>query len=183
MRRPVVWGLILVVAGVAFSDAARAEASGEAYRLGPVEVARGGPDAFLLGLGAFDVRDYEGELAAAANLEYRFGRKFVVVGPALGLVANTGGGIYGYFALYADISIGPVVLTPQLAAGGYREGDSLDLGGVFAFREALDLSYRFEDGGRLGVRIAHISNAGIYERNPGVEEAYVTYSLPLGPVF
>lgn len=183
MRRPVVWGLMFLVAGVVVTDRLHAETADDAYRLGPVEVARSGPDAFLVGLGAFDVRNYEGELSPAANLEYRFGRKVLVIGPALGLVANADGGIYGYFALYADISIGPLVLTPQLAAGGYRQSDSLDLGGVFEFREALDVSYRFDDGGRLGVRIAHISNAGIYDRNPGVEEAYVTYSLPLGPVF
>jgi lipid A 3-O-deacylase len=98
-------------------------------------------------------------------------------------VANLEGGVYGYFGLYADISIGPVVLSPEIAVGGYSQGDSLDLGGVLEFRETVDLSYRFDNGSRLGVRLAHISNAGVYDENPGAEEAYVIYSMPLGPLF
>ena len=46
---------------------------------------------------------------------------------------------------------------------------------------SLDLAYRFDNGHRLGVRAAHISNASIHERNPGEEELLLTYSFPLGP--
>jgi hypothetical protein len=65
--------------------------------------------------------------------------------------------------------------------GGYRKGNSTDLGGVFQFRQSIDLSYRFDNGHRLGVRAAHISNADIQERNPGEEEILLTYSITLGP--
>jgi lipid A 3-O-deacylase len=65
--------------------------------------------------------------------------------------------------------------------GGYHEGDSADLGGVFQFRESIDLAYRFDNGHRLGVRVAHISNAGIHDKNPGEEEILLTYSFSLGP--
>src|SRR5918999_3197051 len=181
MRRPVTWALCLVgcliVTGQTQSQSAE---SADAYRLGPIALARSGPDAGVVGLGAFDAKDRRSARSGAANLEYRFGRKLFVIGPALGLVANLEGGLYGYFGLYADISVGPLVISPQVAAGGYGRGVSAALGGVFEFRETVDLSYRFGNGSRLGVRLAHISNAGLYDENPGLEEAYVVYSIPLG---
>lgn len=68
--------------------------------------------------------------------------------------------------------------TPFLGLGGYSEGDDTDLGGVFQFRASLNLAYQFHDGSRFGVRFAHISNAGIHDRNPGEEELLLTYSIP-----
>ena len=52
---------------------------------------------------------------------------------------------------------------------------------MFQFRQSLDLEYRFANGHRLGIRVAHISNASIHNSNPGEEELLLTYSLPLGP--
>jgi hypothetical protein len=72
-------------------------------------------------------------------------------------------------------------VTPLLAIGGYGEGSSKDLGGVFQFRQSLDLAYRFANGHRLGIRVAHISNGSIHDSNPGEEELLLTYSLPVGP--
>ena len=73
-----------------------------------------------------------------------------MVGLSLGLVANTRGGLYGYVGVYGDLSYRKFYLTPQLAMGGYHEGASSDLGGVFQFRESLDLTYRFDNGHRFG---------------------------------
>ena len=69
----------------------------------------------------------------------------------------------------------------QLVQGGYHGGDSTGLGGVFQFRLSLDVAFRFDNGHRLGVRGAHISNAGVNEQNPGEDELFLTYSVPLGP--
>jgi lipid A 3-O-deacylase len=184
MRRSRTPAVMCFIACLTIAAPGRAgtDSGGDAYRWGPIAIARSGADAFIAGVGAFDLQDRRSSLSAGANAEYRFGRKLFVIGPALGLVANLDGGVYGYFGLYADISIGPIVLSPQVAAGGYRQGDSIDLGGELQFRESVDLSYRFDSGSRLGVRLAHISNAGIYEDNPGAEEAYVTYAIPLGPL-
>jgi hypothetical protein len=49
---------------------------------------------------------------------------------------------------------------------------------VFQFRSSIALSYEFAHKARLGLSFAHISNAGIYDDNPGAEEIYVFYSLP-----
>jgi hypothetical protein len=80
-----------------------------------------------------------------------------------------------------DLSYRRIYVTPQIAMGGYHDGDSANLGGVFQFRLSLDVAYRFDNGHRLGVRAAHISNAGVNEENPGEEELLLTYSISLGP--
>jgi hypothetical protein len=97
-----------------------------------------------------------------------------------GILANREGGVFGYGGVYWDLAAGPWHLVPALAVGGYRQGDSKDLGGVFQFREAVEIAYQLENGMRLGLQIAHISNAGIYASNPGQEDLMVTVSLPLG---
>ena len=96
-------------------------------------------------------------------------------------MANTDGGLFGYAGAYADLSYNTFYLTPQLAMGGYGEGRSQDLGGVFQFRQSVDLAHRFDNGHRLGIRLAHISNASIHDISPGEEELLLTYSWPLGP--
>jgi lipid A 3-O-deacylase len=159
-----------------------AQAADEGYRIGPLEIARSGVDRLALGLGAFDFPHDENP-SFAANPEYRFGQRLFGIGSALGLDVNTDGGLYGYLGLHADIAIGRTVLTPMLAAGGYRQGDSLDLGGVFQFRSALGVAWEFDNAVRLGVRITHLSNADIYDENPGVEELFATLSVPFYPGF
>jgi lipid A 3-O-deacylase len=147
-------------------------------RLGPIVVHGNGADNLLFGGGVFDLRH---DPSGAGTVEYRFGRKVSLIGPALGLLANTDGGLFGYVGAYADLSYRKIYMTPQLAVGGYGQGSSKDLGGVFQFRQSLDLAYRFDNGHRVGIRAAHISNADIHDINPGEEELLLTYSFPLGP--
>jgi lipid A 3-O-deacylase len=147
-------------------------------QLGPIVVHGNEADNLLVGAGVFDIRD---ETSAAGTIEYRFGRKVFVVGLSLGLLANTDGGLFGYVGAYSDLSYKKVYITPQLAMGGYEEGSSSELGGVFQFRVSLDVAYRLDNCHRLGVRAAHISNGGVNEQNPGEEELLLTYSVPLGP--
>lgn len=151
----------------------------DALRLGPVELRGDGPSYAEVGLGGFNVLDMDdGGASAAGQIQLRWGRKLYFVGPAIGLMGNTDGGGFGYGGVYADIAVGDVVFTPLLGAGGYAEGDSSDLGGVFQFRTALGITHEFDDGTRFGVRVAHISNAGIHDDNPGEEELYLTFALP-----
>jgi hypothetical protein len=150
----------------------------EFARLGPIVVHGNEADNLLLGAGAFDLRD---RTAAAGTIEYRFGRKVFVAGLSLGLMANVDGGLYGYVGTYSDLSYKRIYFTPQIAMGGYHEGDSTNLGGVYQFRLSLDVAYRFDNGHRVGLRGAHISNGGVNEENPGEEELFLTYSVPFGP--
>ena len=172
--------LALLGALSATASTARADEHGTTAfaRLGPIVVHGNEADNVLLGAGVFDLRHHA---SAAGTAEYRFGRKVFVIGLTLGLMANTDGGLFGYAGTYADLSYKKFYVTPQLAMGGYGQGSSQDLGGVFQFRQSIDFAYRFENGQRLGIRAAHISNAGIHGINPGEEELLLTYSFPIGP--
>ena len=170
---------LLSVLSVTFNVARADEAGTTAFvHLGPIVVHGNEADNLLLGAGVFDLRH---DSSAAGTIEYRFGRKVFVLGLTLGLMANTEGGLFGYVGTYGDLSYKKFYVTPQLAMGGYHEGSSQGLGGVFQFRQSIDLAYRFDSGHRLGIRAAHISNAGIHDNNPGEEEVLLTYSFPLGP--
>lgn len=149
-------------------------------RWGGLSVRGAAPHYFDVGVGVFDFREpfERSERSAAGRLELRAGKKLWFLGPAVGLVANTDGGVFGYGGVYADIAYGNFVVTPLAALGGYRQGDSSDLGGVFQFRLSLGLSYQFENRHRLGLNVAHISNKNIHDTNPGEEEIYLTYAIP-----
>jgi lipid A 3-O-deacylase len=153
-----------------------------AFRLGPVAALGDEPSYAELGVGVFDVFSFQGERAtsAAANVQLRWGRKAWFIGPAIGLMANTDGGVFGYGGIYFDLTYNRVVFTPFFGPGGYVQGHSKDLGGAgpLQFRTELGVAYQFDGGARLGARIAHLSNAGIHHSNPGEEELLLTYALP-----
>ncbi len=152
------------------------------YQEGKVQVFGDGPDVLALGVGAFDAVKKD-PLSAEFRAEYRWGQKLLFVGPLVGVMANTDGGVFGYGGGYFDIQIGRVVLTPTAGMGGYRRGDSKHLGGTFNFHIGFDMAYRFDDGARLGVKFSHISNAFTQDINPGAESFLLTYSMPLGNMF
>ena len=129
-----------------------------------------------LGAGVFDVGD---DYSAAAGLaEVRFGRKLAFIGPILGVMANVDGGVLGYAGIYGDMLWGKLAITPAWAVGAYRQGNSRDLGGTFELRTALTLAWAFDNGVRLGVHGAHISNGKLHEKNPGEDELMLVLALP-----
>ncbi len=188
MRRPVLRAASLMAAVLAallaLSGAARAEDGAEEQAVVEsfwgVDLLGPGPHYLDLGVGVFDVfeRKSDSERSAAARVEFRLGDKLYGVGPAVGALANTDGGAYGYVGLYADFKYGDLVVTPLAGLGAYHQADSSDLGGVFQFRLALGLTYQFEDGARLGLTLGHISNAQIHDENPGEDEVYASFALP-----
>ncbi|MBN8531044.1 MAG: acyloxyacyl hydrolase [Alphaproteobacteria bacterium] len=137
------------------------------------------PHYLTVGVGAFEVlrSDYtSGEF----RLEYRAGEFWWHVAPMIGLMANTDGGFYGYGGFHANIELGyGFRLVPNVAVGLYEEGSSRDLGGPVEFRSGLELNYKLPNEALLGVAFSHMSNASIYEHNPGQESLVVLYSHPL----
>lgn len=171
--------LVIALSGLC-QQPARAQSPSDTPSLGSARLA--GDDASRLdfGVGAFDILGDRGARPSAeGQVEFRYGRKLFFIGPAIGILANTRGGIFGYGGLYADVRLGQFVLTPVGAVGGYHRGGSEDLGGVFQFRASLELSYEFANQSRLGVQLAHISNAGTHTENPGPNEVLLTYTIPL----
>jgi hypothetical protein len=153
--------------------------------VGPVDILGDEPSYGDIGLGAFDIQGHrESGTSAEARAEFRYGKKLFYIGPAIGVLGNTSGGIFGYAGVYGDLALGPhIILTPLAAVGAYRRGGSEDLGGAFAFRLSANLAYQFDNLSRVGMQFAHISNAGIYNRNPGENELLVTYAVPLNLPF
>lgn len=140
------------------------------------------PDFLALSAGVFDFDD--DETSAEFRYEYRSDKKLYHIGPFVGLMANSDGGVYGFGGIYLDIFLGRrFVVTPNFAIGGYAEGNSKDLGHVLEFRSAFEIAYRFDDRSRLGVAISHISNASIDDDNPGVNSLVLTYAIPFHKLF
>ncbi len=100
--------------------------------------------------------------------------------PVVGATVNTDGGVYGYVGVHYDWEFSPNwVLTPGIAAGVWSRGSSFDLGGTVEFNESLELDYKFAGDYRAGVRIAHLSNASLYDYNPGANSLMATFSVPI----
>jgi lipid A 3-O-deacylase len=146
---------------------------------GPAKADSYDPALLVLGAGAYDVLHQDKD--ALFRGEYRFGTRILYVRPIVGVEVNTGGGVYAYGGFGINLPITDhIVLFPSGAFGYWERGDSKNLGAHEEFRTGAEIAYRFDDASRIGVSFHHISNAGITQRNPGVEEAMVEYAIPLG---
>ena len=137
-------------------------------------------DSLTLYGGVFDVLNDAD--AAQFGAEYRFTLKNSQFKPTLGFNFDTDGAIYGYagvnweLPLYSD----KLYFIPNFMVGYYTENGGKDLGGEVEFRSGIELAYQFPSRSRLGVAFNHISNASIYDRNPGAETLLLTYTIPMG---
>ena len=142
------------------------------------------PSFLSLGVGYYDL--FDDQSAGEARLEYRFSEKekLFFFTPFVGVTATTDGGTYGYGGVGVDVFFGKRwVATPNFAVGVYGNGDGKDLGYALEFRSGLEVAYRFDDYSRLGLSFTHISNAGLDDRNPGVESLVLVYSMPFNKLF
>jgi hypothetical protein len=174
------WAGLLGGAVCALFASLPAQADGEG-----LHVIQGGPAYLNLGLGAFNAAGVSpgpgmnNSTLPELNVEYQTASKLFGVGAVYGMVANTYGGFMGYTGFYSDIAWNHWVLTPVLAMGGYNPGRGKELYGTFQFRLELSLAYQFANQSRLGLKIAHISNAYIKNNDPGEDEVMINYSIPL----
>jgi lipid A 3-O-deacylase len=138
------------------------------------------PDLLAVGAGAYNVLHKAKE--AEARLEYRFSYRFLyVIRPIVGVLATNKRTVYPYGGFRFDAEIGRhLVITPEAAVGYWSRGGGKDLGGHIEFKTGGEFAYRFDNNSRVGFLFDHISNAGIYKKNPGVESAMLMYSIPLG---
>jgi hypothetical protein len=141
------------------------------------------PDALAFGLGYFDIiKRRDG--AAIFNLEYRSDKRLWVFKPQAGMFATSEGGFYAYAGIRLDVYFGNrFVFTPSFSPGLYYEGNGKDLGFEVEFRSSAEIAYRFDDYSRLSLGIAHLSNASLGDKNPGVETLTLTYSVPFDKLF
>ncbi len=128
--------------------------------------------------GAYDIAK---TLALEAGFEYRFLPRVWRLVPAAGVVGTEEGEFWAYAGLLRPFHVAPLWrLTPGFGVSLYEEGGSgKDLGGPLQFRSSLELSRRLARGGRLGLAVYHLSNASIYENNPGANSVVLTWASPV----
>jgi lipid A 3-O-deacylase len=116
--------------------------------------------------------------------EYRFSEVDFGIRPIIGAFGTSDSAAYGYVGLNWDVALIPnqLYIIPNFAVGAFSEGDGKDLGGTLQFRSGIELAYQFPNAHQIGVALNHLSNAGIYKKNPGEETIMVTYSLPVSAV-
>jgi lipid A 3-O-deacylase len=117
---------------------------------------------------------------AEAELQLRGTPLVWRLAPQGGLMVDERGGVYGWVGLAVEIPLGEhLVLTPAIGPGYYHQGGGIDLGYPLEFRSQIELAWRFDNDVRLGLEAYHISNAGLGDRNPGVEAVVLTVAIPL----
>lgn len=130
-------------------------------------------------VGAYGVADSDRN--AQLGLEYRWLDILWGLRPTIGLNVDNDAAIYGYGGFSWDLPLGhSFYVTPSFMIGAYSQGDSKDLGGWLEFRSGIEVAYAFDDGSRIGVAFNHMSNARIYDNNPGSETVLIDYHFPIG---
>ncbi|MGE0754565.1 MAG: acyloxyacyl hydrolase [Alphaproteobacteria bacterium] len=135
-------------------------------------------------IGWHDFIDDE-ESSAEFGAEYRFHPFNYGIRPTLGLYVTSEGAAYGYGGINWEVPLvdNEVYLIPNFMVGAYGEGDGKDLGGAIEFRSGVEIAYQMPNQHRVGLAINHISNASIYDKNPGAETILINYSIPVGQLF
>lgn len=135
---------------------------------------------FQLGLGPGVYDAFDDGRVAGGFVEARWPRLFGWGGPWLSAEVNADEAVYLSGGILGDFALGERWhFTPSFGGGYYRQGDGKDLGNDLEFRTTLELSFSLGGGQRLGVSVAHISNASLSDKNPGMEVVKLIYLLPL----
>ena len=137
----------------------------------------------VLGAGDYDVEESLGDGPVEVDLVFRFTgtemwrweKHGIAVVPAVGVMATEQESYYAWVGNAVLIPLGARWgLVPELGAGYYERGEGKRLGGEVEFRSGLAVTYRPNEALHLGVGFYHLSNAGIYEVNPGVNSLLFT---------
>ncbi len=135
--------------------------------------------------GAFDVFSSI-HRGAELGVNYRPSLNWWHIHPLVGMNASTVGNVYFHAGISFDVFIGNrFVLTPNFSPGIFLRNGGKDLGHVIEFRTGIEAAYRFDDRSRIGIEIAHRSNAGLGHDNhcpcnSGEESLVISYHLPRG---
>ena len=114
------------------------------------------------------------------GVEYRAPINVWKLAAAGGVTVNLDGAFYGFGGLRRDFRLGgPWIITPAFGIALYEKGGGKDLGGLIEFRSAIEIGREWANRHRLALVLYHLSNAGLYDLNPGINSLIVTYSLPL----
>ncbi|MFT3869743.1 MAG: acyloxyacyl hydrolase [Nibricoccus sp.] len=151
--------------------------------LSPFSMAKPGVSAetnqLALSVGASGIFDTEHNLTFVA--EYRFGRDWHGIHPWIGMSWATDGAVFAGGGILYSIALagGDWRLTAGAGPGYYERHQGTDLGSHLEFCTFGEISRNMSWGHRVMVRLMHISNGGLTERNPGNELLLLGYAMPL----
>jgi hypothetical protein len=155
------------------------------------------PNYLSIGGGGYDFDKESHKQSADYRLEYQWGLsllpeithhldgvdRFLQVHPTVGFEGNTHGASYGNAGLNFDVPfLYHGIFTWGEAVGVFGQGnDPRSLGSILEFRTQIELGWRFDNNLKLTGFISHISNAHIFNDDPGAEivGAYVHVPLSL----
>ena len=114
-------------------------------------------------------------------LEYRFAREWKGFHPWAGVSWATDGAVYAGGGMLYTVATpdGVWELTAGTGPGYYERHQGDDLGSHLEFCTFAEVARRLSWEHRLVLRLVHISNGGITERNPGAELLMLGYAMPL----
>jgi len=130
---------------------------------------------FSIGVGTFNMG--HSHSSGGVGLEYRLesrswrpreSGRFSLI-PTFGITGTSKEAFFAYAGFRTDLDLTQRWrLTPGFAVGAYDRNGDIDLGGPIEFRSSLDVSSALRNGMRIGITLYHVSNARLYDRNPGI---------------
>lgn len=101
--------------------------------------------------------------------------------PTAGTMASSRGILYAYGGLRIELPLADRwALGAGSAMGLYERAHGKHLNGPLEFRSHVELSFRLDNGSRVGLCLYHLSNGGLnQDGNPGSESLVLSYSAPL----
>lgn len=100
--------------------------------------------------------------------------------PAVGIVLIQGDAFFLSTSLRRDFWFTPSFgLLVASGFGYFGDGYQLELGGDFEFRSTAELAHRFSNGVLIGYGVAHVSNGGLFDDNPGANSVLLSVTIPL----
>jgi lipid A 3-O-deacylase len=111
---------------------------------------------------------------------------FFFLKPFYGIELTGDSAVYLNSGFYIDDNLGELFtgkknnfnFTPSFGAGYFDNGSGKNLGNWLQFKTTLEISYLLKNNNRIGLSFAHISNANIGDKNPGVEILSFSYQKP-----
>ena len=133
-----------------------------------------------LAFSAGQVLERQATQANEVYLRYDLGHKRGPFGSAIGLSVGEQGETWIGFGQTYTMNFGDRPLYAELHSmpGLYAANGGFDLGGPIEFRSGIEFGYENRRGWRYAFSYDHRSNAGIYDKNPGIENVQFRVSIP-----
>lgn len=183
MRR--LFKLAFISSALVVGICSQVSAKEQVIEIGNSPITSSKPARINIQVGAYNVvrgLNNSGDAVTLFGVEYqdvpRLPYDIQVVGGAL---TTTNHDWFVYAGLMKEFNIHKnTALSLSFAPGYYEYGDDgKDLDNALEFKSQIGLSYELACKHRVGMSFAHISNAGLGDRNPGVEILSFNYSVPL----